>query len=74
MFSTWQVIRIAEYHADKMQGDMKSSALLCLDDAKSLYAKCENRRARELAVYSLKYSIGIFHKTYKNCLLRSLNV
>jgi hypothetical protein len=51
-----QIIALAEAHADKAQ--MRSSAELCIADAKSCLE-------RGLVQYAKAYSVGIFSPVYK---------
>lgn len=46
-------------------GDMESSARLCLADAISLYDNGDYQYAKNRALDSLRYSIGILHPDYK---------
>lgn len=61
-----EVIEKAEKHLHHAQ--MKDSALLCLTDAKILYARGEYMYARERARKCLAYSVGISHLDYINSL------
>lgn len=56
-------LRLARKHVDK--GDMSSSARLALRDAVTLAAKGDFTRAKERALKSLSYSVGMFHADYK---------
>lgn len=60
--NTNQVITLARKH---LGGEMESSARLCLADAVELESKGELEFAKQRAVKSLAYSIGIFHKDYQ---------
>lgn len=46
-------------------GDMESSARFCLADAIRLYDEGKHDYAKQWAVRSLAYSVGIFHPDYK---------
>jgi hypothetical protein len=46
------------------QGNMESSARLCLADARQLEANGDLRSAERRALASLRYSVGIFHPDY----------
>lgn len=59
-----QVIELAKRHVDNGAA-MASSARLCLDDAIALQAQGKCVAARNRAVKSLQYSIGVFHKDYR---------
>jgi hypothetical protein len=58
-----QIIALAEAHADKAQ--MRSSAELCIADAKSCLERGLVQYAKERALKSLAYSVGIFSPVYK---------
>ena len=60
---TIRAIQIAEAHIGK--GSMVSSAILCLDDAKHLYAEGREEYAHARALKSISYSVGIMHPAYK---------
>jgi hypothetical protein len=57
------VIELAKKHAS--EGEMASSARLCLEDAINLKAKRQDEMARCRALDSLHYSIGYFHEDYQ---------
>lgn len=57
--NTNQIITLARKHLD---GD---SARLCLSDAIELFDKGEYAAARERALKSLSFSVGVFHTDYK---------
>lgn len=46
-------------------GAMESSARLCLADAVRLFDSGDIEAARQRAVKSLAYSVGIFHPSYQ---------
>lgn len=46
---------------------MRSSAELCLKDAIDLQQQGKCVAARNRAVKSLQYSVGVFHPDYKAC-------
>jgi hypothetical protein len=56
-----EVIRQARKH---LGGEMESSARLCLADAIALYDADEMDAAKERALKSLAYSVGVFHPVY----------
>ena len=57
------VIRLARKHLGN--GVMESSARLCLEDAICLYDGGNLYRAKERALKSLAYSVGILHPDYR---------
>lgn len=59
---TSKIIALARKH---LGGDMESSARLCLSDAVKLYDDGDFYYAKQRALKSLEYSIGIFHTDYK---------
>lgn len=59
-----QAIVLARKHVDN-GAEMHSSALLCLTDAVELYDDGEFDRAYDNAIWSLSYSVGVFHPDYK---------
>ena len=61
-----EAIEIAEKHIGS--GNMQSSAILCLTDAKSLQAKGEEEFSKRRALNSVAYSVGIFHSDYDRIL------
>ena len=66
-----QTIALATRNADN-GATMQSSAQLCLDDARSLFAKGDFGSANSRAIASLSYSVGILHQdwtTAKNLLI-----
>jgi len=67
--NTDQVLALARKHLGKCS--MESSARLCLQDAVKLKDDGELRLARERAMRSIAYSVGVFHadfkKAYKAC-------
>lgn len=46
-------------------GDMESSARFCLADAVRLYDEGKYDYAKQWAIRSLSYSVGIFHADYQ---------
>ena len=58
-----QVIELAIKHAD--QAVMKSSAELCIEDAKACLARGLPEFAKVRALKSLAYSVGISSNVYK---------
>lgn len=61
--NSYEVIQLANKHIDNSIN--KESAILCLNDAIELQAKGKCTSARNRAVKSLQYSVGIFHKDYQ---------
>jgi hypothetical protein len=60
-----EVINLARQHIGK--GNMVSSAQLCLDDAMKAYEiPGWEHLAKERALKSLAYSVGIAHPDYQN--------
>jgi hypothetical protein len=49
---------------------MESSARVCLADAVRLYDEGDLRAARERALRSLIYSVGVFHADYRKATRR----
>lgn len=62
--NAFQVIELARKHANNGAA-MQSSAQLCLRDAEALQAAGRCTEARNRAVKSLQYSIGVLHPDYK---------
>lgn len=58
-----QVIELAEKHVE--QAEMRSSAQLCIDDAKASLARGFSDYAKRSALRSLFYSVGKFSPVYK---------
>jgi hypothetical protein len=58
-----RIIQLAEANIGK--GSMVDSAALCLDDARSLLARGDLEHARERALNSLAYSVGILSLAYR---------
>jgi hypothetical protein len=56
------ILNIARKHLGK--GEMKSSARLCLAEAISLLDNGEYDLAKEWALKSIAYSVGMFHADY----------
>ena len=61
--NTNNVIILARKHIG--QGDMVSSAELCLASAVEAYNNGDYNTAKIWALKSLKYSVGIFHADYR---------
>lgn len=59
---TQSVIKLAK---EKLDGEMESSARLCLNDAVALFNNGNLEVAKNRALQSLRYSVGIFHSAYK---------
>ena len=49
-------------------GEMESSARFCLADAVRLYDEGKHDYAKQWAIRSLSYSVGIFHSDYKKAI------
>lgn len=62
--NSFEVIQLARKHANN-GSEMQSSAQLCLKDAEALQFQNKCTEARNRAVKSLQYSVGIFHPDYK---------
>jgi uncharacterized protein (UPF0332 family) len=65
MKTTDCVIRYARKYLG--HGAMESSARLCLEDAINLANNGDYDNARNRAIKSLAYSIGVFHPVYREC-------
>lgn len=63
IMNSYDVIQLARKHAANGSA-MQSSAQLCLKDAEALQHKNQCASARNRAVKSLEYSVGIFHPDY----------
>lgn len=61
--NTFEVIQLARKHAHN-GAPMQSSAKLHLQDAEALQAQGKCAEARNRAVKSLQYSVGVFHPDY----------
>ena len=64
--NSYEVIQLAKKHANN-GASMQSSAQLCLKDAIDLQQQGKCVAARNRAVKSLQYSVGVFHPDYKVC-------
>lgn len=62
--NTSKLIRLAREHVGD-NADNEASARLCLEDAVALYDRGDHDHARQRALKSLQYSVGIFHPAYK---------
>jgi hypothetical protein len=62
MIYTHEILEIAKSHIGK--GYMVSSAQLCYDDAYALFMEQKYDQAKERALKSIAYSVGIFHEDY----------
>ena len=62
--NAYEVIQLARKHANN-GAQMQSSAQLCLKDAEELQAQGKCVEARNRAVKSLQYSVGVFHPDYQ---------
>lgn len=62
MIDTKQILALARKH---LGGEMESSARLCLADAVKLYDEGDLKYARNRALKSLSYSVGVFHPDYQ---------
>lgn len=61
--NTNQVITLARKHLGK--GTMEGSARVCLADALKAHDEGDLTTAKDRALKSLRYSIGILHADYK---------
>ena len=59
-----QTIRVAEAHAYN-GAQMQTSAILCLCDARKCFGRGQFDFAKERALRSLSYSVGVFHADYR---------
>lgn len=62
--NAFEVIQLARKHVNN-GASMQSSAELCLRDAEALQAQGKCVEARNRAVKSLQYSVGVFHPDYR---------
>lgn len=62
--NAYEVIELARKHVNNGVG-MQSSAKACLESAERLQAQGKCVEARNRAVRSLQYSVGVFHPDYK---------
>ena len=62
--NTFEVIELARKHVNN-GAVMQSSAQACLESAERLQAQGKCVEARNRAVRSLQYSVGVFHPDYK---------
>ena len=62
--NAYEVIQLARKHANN-GASMQSSAQLCLKDAEELQAQGKCVEARNRAVKSLQYSVGVSHPDYR---------
>lgn len=63
MANAKNAIRLARKHVGN-GAKMESSARLCLAEAIELYDKGDFEHAKDRAVKSLGYSVGVFHQDY----------
>lgn len=63
--NSYEVIQLAKKHANN-GSEMQSSAQVCLKDAEELQRQGKCVEARNRAVKSLEYSVGVFHPDYKS--------
>lgn len=63
--NSYEVIQLARKHVNN-GSPMQSSAELCLKDAEALQYEGKCAAARNRAVKSLQYSVGIFHEDYRS--------
>lgn len=63
-----QTIILARKHVMQNIAPMQSSAELCLSDAVKLYDDGALDRAKDRAIKSLAYTVGIFHPDYKSAI------
>jgi hypothetical protein len=59
----YEALRLAQ--TNEHRGSMASSARLCAKDAEALFNKGDFEHAYKRAVYSLKYSVGVFGEAYR---------
>jgi len=64
--NTATIIELATKH---LGGVMLTSAQLCLNDATYLYDMGDTTAARQRALASLKFSVGILHSAYREALM-----
>lgn len=64
VMNTYQAITVARKHA-AAPCEMRSSALVCLQDAMRLYEDGRYDLAGKWALRSLSYSVGILHADYE---------
>ena len=64
--NTQQVITLARRHV--RTGTMQDSAYLCLVEAVKLYDEGRFEDAKNRALRSLRYSVGVFHADYAQSL------
>lgn len=62
--NAYEVIQLAEKHAAN-GSEMQTSAQMALADAKALQKLGKCTSARNRAVQSLQYSVGVFHPDYQ---------
>lgn len=67
--NSFEVIQLARKHVND-GAEMQSSAQLCLSDAEALQSEGKCVEARNRAVKSLQYSVGVFHPDYKATLIQ----
>jgi hypothetical protein len=66
MVAVSEVIRLARKHCDD-NPENKDSARICLADAVQLYDEGRWEYARQRAMKSLAYSVGIISNVYAKC-------
>lgn len=69
--TTSEVIELAARHALATSKGMRSSAMLALTDARNMAGQGNLRDARNRALDSLRYSVGILHADYARALKQS---
>lgn len=61
------LITAAQHHVDTTSvSPMRSSAVLCLADARAMLADGDTYSAAARALNSLAYSVGVFHPDYQS--------
>lgn len=71
IMSTSEVIELAARRAVETSKGMQSSAALALSDARRLAGQGNLRDARNRALDSLRYSVGILHEDYARAIRQS---
>lgn len=71
IMSTSEVIELAARRAVETSKGMQSSAVLALADARRLAGQGNLRDARNRALDSLRYSVGILHEDYARAIRQS---
>jgi hypothetical protein len=67
--NTNDILILAHNHLRSASPDrMISSAALCLSDAMALYKAGKVRHAKERAIKSLAYTVGVLHPSYRRAI------